>query len=123
MFFRFALVLCCVALGATGLIAEQPKLPKPPSGFKWQWNDEVSGGFLRPNGWYVKSVKQEDTIGLFITKENIDKEGKFKTGLSINVIPRIQKKTGMRASEYVKQFLAESAEGKKVLLDLPPKKP
>ena len=117
------IALCLVALGTAEINAAPPKAPAPPKGFQWVGSTEIGCLFLKPDGWHVKKEKAGDTEALFITKENIETEGKFTTGFSANVIARIRRKTGMPPSRYMARLVEELSEGHKVLLDLPPKKP
>ncbi len=84
-----------VTLGiAASVDAAEPKLPKPPDGFQWQWCKEIRAAFLLPKAWHFKYEKRGETHGYFITREEIKgAKGKFNTGLSVNVIPGISKKT------------------------------
>ena len=61
--------------------------------------------FLKPTGWHYKHVEQKGQHACFITKEDIDAEGSFQTGLSVNMILLSHLKTGISASEYAKQFI------------------
>jgi hypothetical protein len=61
------------------------ELPKPPPGFTWQEIPELKAAFLKPNGWFFKQEKQEGTLAYFITKENLDQNSRFDTGLTVNV--------------------------------------
>lgn len=65
---------------------ECPDLPQAPQGFDWKYLPESSLAVLAPNDWYFKSEQDKGTRSYFITQENIDKEGAFKTGMSIQVI-------------------------------------
>ena len=56
--------------------------PVPPKQFSWQHCTDVKASFLRPKGWYFKEEYKEKTKAIFITKENVDKDKWFKTGLS-----------------------------------------
>jgi hypothetical protein len=119
------LTIICVLVAATAF-AEQPKLPSPPDGFEWQWCDEVRVGLLRPKQWHFKSGAKGDTKGYFITKEKIDpvkgNEG-FDTGLTMNVISGIRKKSGNSPSDYAIKFVREAIRDKASVLEiLPPKK-
>ena len=113
----------CV-LAATTARSEQPKLPPPPDGFDWQWCDEVRVGLLRPNQWHFKQGTKGDTKGYFLTKEKIDpaqgNEG-FETGLTMNVISDIRRKSGEDPSDYAIRFVREAVRDKdNVLQILPP---
>lgn len=85
--------------------ADDDQLPKAPDGFGWYVADNKAGTFLRPDGWFVKEDGKKSDKALFITKENIDKNGVFTTGLSVNRVPRLSKRTGYKATEYAKAFI------------------
>ena len=125
-------------------LAEAPKLPDPPKGFAWQWCDDVSVGMLRPTGWHFKEEKKNATHAYFITKERItidstkkedakdstkteDTKDKvvdygFDTGLTLNVIPNVGKKTGGRASDFAIKFVREAIRDRRsVLMVIPPR--
>ncbi len=55
--------------------------------------------------WYFKQGQQGDSLGYLFTKENIDEEGEYFTGLSVNVIPRIPQKKGMSPSSFANSFI------------------
>jgi hypothetical protein len=61
------------------------ELPKPPEGFTWQEIPELKAAFLKPNGWFFKQEIQKGTLAYFITKENLEQNDQFDTGLTINV--------------------------------------
>lgn len=90
-------------------------LPPAPKGFSWVSFDETKSAFLKPDGWFSRKGKKGETWGYFITKENIDKTGKFNTGLTINIIPNIQKNKGLRATEYASAFIQEGVKSRKVI--------
>jgi hypothetical protein len=60
-------------------------LPPPPPGFTWQEIPELKAAFLRPDGWFFKREEGKGTLAYFITKENIENNGQFQTGLTVNV--------------------------------------
>jgi hypothetical protein len=60
-------------------------LPKPPSGFTWQEIPELKAAFLKPEGWFFKRETDKGTQAYFITKESINGNGRFDTGLTVNV--------------------------------------
>ncbi len=92
---RFLLSIIVITAFAAHAIAEKPKLPEPPDGFTWQWCEDVHAAFLRPKEWHFKHSKKNETHGYFITKEKIkDDDGEFTTGLTVNVIPGVGKKSG-----------------------------
>lgn len=111
------LLIACAA----NAVAAQPDLPAPPEGFSWHWNEEIRGAFLKPNGWHVKEEKRNETLALFLTKEDIATEGSFTTGFSVNVVPGVGKKSGGKASDYGRSFVREAIQDKEnVLVVLPP---
>lgn len=60
-------------------------VPPPPPGFTWQEIPELKAAFLKPNGWFFNREEQKGTLAYFITKENIETNGQFQTGLTVNV--------------------------------------
>jgi hypothetical protein len=91
------------------------QFPTPPGGYSWAAFEETKSAFLKPDGWFLKKTKNGDTWGYFITKEDIDKEGKFVTGLTVNIIPDIPRKKGMSAGQYALTFIKTAAESKEVV--------
>jgi len=77
-----------------------------PKGYSWAKCPEIKGGFLKPDGWHFKKQKRGETHGFFITKENIDEESAFTTGLTVNVIPDIPKKKAMTPLAFANQLRA-----------------
>lgn len=101
--------------------AEKPKLPAPPDGFEWQWCDEVRVGLLKPDGWHYHTHNKGATLGYFITKESIAEKGEFATGLTLNVIPDVGKKTGGQASDVAKSIVGRAIRDREsVLTVIPP---
>jgi hypothetical protein len=76
------------------------ELPSPPSGFGWQDCNEINAHFLKPDGWFYKHVRQQGIEAFFISRENIDKEGAFSSGLTINYYKGVKHKVGVMPSEY-----------------------
>lgn len=79
---KFAIITVVTVIARCLLAADRPAAP---AGFTWQEIPELKAAFLKPNGWFFKREKQKDTLAYFITKEDIDKNGQFQTGLSVNV--------------------------------------
>ena len=77
-------------------------LPTAPPGYAWQEIPEIKAAFLKPTGWHFKRESKKGTLAYFITKEDIDKVGRFDTGLTINVIREMK---GRSAVEYAKSFV------------------
>lgn len=80
-------------------------LPPAPKGYSWRWFESIKAGLLVPQGWFVKEDTKGGTRAFFITKESIEKGGRFRTGFSLNVVQNSPKKTGSPPSEYAKQLI------------------
>jgi hypothetical protein len=66
----------------------------PPQGFTWQHFEEVRIAILQPDGWYVHQVGDDKSFTGCVSKECIQTEGSFKTGLTLLVFRRV--KDGLR---------------------------
>lgn len=102
---------------AHGIIEAEPKtldikLPEPPKGYSWETFPAIKAAFLKPEGWFVLKVPLEASYGIMISKEKVEENKFFKTGMTVNVIKEIDKKTNMSAYKYA---LAARAEAKKSL--------
>lgn len=93
---------------------EASSLPAP-DGFSWHIASNGVGAFLKPDGWFVKEESQEETNALFITKENIDTDGVFLTGMSINQINNLSTVSKLAPSQYAAFLISKVAKGKEVL--------
>lgn len=83
-------------------------LPKAPAGYTWYECKNMKSHFLKPTGWYTKEETKVDTQACFITKEMIVPGGMFQTGLTVNAVPNIPKKTGGSASKYAEAFFTKA---------------
>lgn len=90
------------------------ELPPPPSGYSWVSCTEIKGAFLMPQGWHFKKGSEGDTLGYFITKENINEIGEFFTGLSVNVIPNIPQENGMSPSAFADTYIKTASAQREV---------
>ena len=68
--------------------SKQP--PPAPGGFSWRDLPDIGGAILMPDGWFFKRVAKGSTASYFVSVENIDQRGRFVTGLSLNVLPRLK---------------------------------
>jgi hypothetical protein len=104
-------LLTAILVGASSnaIASEPPALPPAdaPSGFAWYVFEAGDSACLRPLDWFVKTEVKGDTAALFVSKQDIDKEGKFDTGLTLNVLRGIRRKTGKAPSEYARAYLDE----------------
>jgi len=85
-------------------------LPAPPSCFSWREVPEIKAAFLVPSGWQFRRHTQGSTLALFVTPEGFDKDGRFSTGLTINVMRNAKPGT---AVEYADAFIARLASDKR----------
>jgi hypothetical protein len=85
------------------------QLPPTPSGYSWQHLTAIKSAALKPDGWFFKQTKKGQTDAFFITKEDIDKTGSFQTGLTLNCLRDIPKKTGQLPSAYAAAFADAAA--------------
>jgi hypothetical protein len=109
---RHFLTLILLVGAVCSVCGLEVELPPPPGGYTWAVFEETKSAFLKPDGWYVKETKQGSTLGYFITKEDIDQEGRFITGLTVFVMPDIARKQGMSADQYALTFIKTAAESK-----------
>jgi hypothetical protein len=94
-------------------------VPPPPPGFTWQEIPELKAAFLKPNGWFFKREEQKGTLAYFITKEDIDKNGQFQTGLTINVF-RLKKDSAVERGKSMIDQIAATKHGNKWAQDAGP---
>ena len=85
-------------------------LPQPPSRFSWQEIPELKAAFLKPDGWFFKREKQQETLAYFITKEDIGKNGRFKTGLTVNVF-HLKKDSAVERAQGLIENIAKPRHG------------
>ncbi|MEE9159070.1 MAG: hypothetical protein V3U60_11855 [Gammaproteobacteria bacterium] len=83
-------------------------LPKAPNGYAWVKILKGRSALLKPNGWFVKEEQAKGTDAYFITKEDIEKNGSFSTGLSLHVVYDLA--TELRPSEYAEKAISEMKE-------------
>lgn len=86
------------------------ELPAPPDGFKRVMICDDKMSLLQPDGWYFKKVNDKpNATGYFITKEKIEKQGLYETGLALNIATNVKKQSGKKPSEYAAYYLAKQA--------------
>jgi len=103
---RRVTVLASVVLVVAAAPGVALDLPPAPKCFSWIKLPEIKGALLSPKGWYFKKEERQGTIAYFITEQNIDKEGMFQTGLSLNVLPPLR---STPAKEYAAAYAAQFA--------------
>jgi len=57
-----------------------------PVGYSWKHVDDIKAAFLLPDAWSYHKEYNGTTVAVFLSKQNIAENGKFDTGVSINVI-------------------------------------
>jgi hypothetical protein len=100
--------LCLILFLVTALFCQQSfaqNLPTAPDGFSWSNCPSMKGFFLLPKGWNFLEEQKEDTSACFISKEKINGNAGFKTGISINLLRKIPQKTSRKPSVFAQQFL------------------
>ena len=90
-------------------------LPSPPSGFSWHESINGAGSFLKPDGWFVKEESKGSTNAVFISKESIENNGRFLTGMSVNQLNYWSKSKKTKPSKYAEVFATKIATTGKVL--------
>src|SRR5689334_9576423 len=106
---RFALLSLIMLLFVATLSALD--LPAPPPGFTWQEIPELKAALLKPNGWFYLREEAKGTLAYFITKEKIEKNGQFQTGLTVNVF-HLKKDSAVERGKNMIQQLANSHQAK-----------
>jgi hypothetical protein len=109
------LMLSLMLFVGTRLQADEP-LPPAPTGFAWQRLTPIKSALLKPDGWFYKESTNANTQGFFISREDIDKVGAFKTGLTLDCIRDVTKKVNVLPSLYAAE-IAKVAASKYTLLE------
>jgi hypothetical protein len=95
--------------------ASQIALPSPPAGYSWKESNEVTFAILCPDDWYFKQAIQDNTIGLFISKENNESNGFYETGIFVYIKRNVKTETGIEPSEFIKAYHLESAKKSEII--------
>lgn len=111
-------ILLLVLLFTQQLFSTPKDFPSPPEGFTWKHIEEIKGAFLSPIDWYYKETRKNNTLGIFITKENIDKEGMFLTGFTVNILKNVKQSTNMAPSEFAYKFISTASKSKPVVKEM-----
>jgi hypothetical protein len=112
--YRFCFFFLLLVLAQAVLSQE---LPTPPSGCSWKKLEDIKGAALIPNGWHFKKEKSKGILAYFITQEDIDKKGRYETGLTIQVFRPPQPNT---AEEVAQAVIGMHAEKKELILTWKP---
>ncbi|MBW3565717.1 MAG: hypothetical protein KY459_13435 [Acidobacteria bacterium] len=68
----------------------------------------MKGAYLVPDGWHFKSSTKGDTLGYFASRENIDSEGAFLVGMTVNVKRHLKGKSVKKAIQEIIRGYARS---------------
>jgi hypothetical protein len=86
-------------------------LPGAPQGFTWQQMPELKAAVLKPDGWFFKREESKGTLAYFITREDLDQNGQFETGLTVNVF-RLKKDSAVERGRLLIENMAATKNGK-----------
>lgn len=93
------------------------KLPPAPDGYEWVRCGDNKMGLLKPKGWYHRNKKKGDTETHAVSIEDSRKNGIFETGLTLNIVKHVDRKTKAPASVYAEKFINKACEESTVLLN------
>jgi len=78
-----------------------------PEGFTWQEVPELKTAFLKPTNWFFKHEQLHGHPAYYITKENLDQNSEFRTGLTVFVYFN-QKSVVEYAQKYIDKHATSS---------------
>ena len=97
-------------------VGDEPlAVPDPPAGYEWLQATEVRMLALRPVGWHVTRSQSANEHEYRISREAPGPDGDFDTGLTINVITDVTRRTGKMPSQFAAEFMAQTTSGLDVL--------
>lgn len=111
----FSAVALLLALLLPSMSVGALTLPPPPPGYGWVEFKEGHSAYLRPEGWHVKTQQEGEVATLFISKEDMDQWGSYRTGLSVNLIRNVRQRAGMAPSQFARRSVAQAAAARDVL--------
>ncbi len=89
--------------------AASMELPAPPAGYRWESCPEIRGALLRPDDWYFKKRIDGDKRAYYVSKEDIDADGGFTTGLTMVALINHGDKNGVPAAEFARNYVINAA--------------
>ena len=89
--------------------------PGIPEGFTWQRLREIKGKGLKPKGWNFNKKKNKGKIIYRITKDK--KNRRYQTGLTINAVKNVSKRTNLNADLYAAYYIYEYMAGSMEVID------
>jgi len=85
-----------------------------PEGYSWKKLKKIKGGVLKPRGWFYKRTVNKGKIIYRITREKKNIHGHFLTGLTINAVKNVTRRTKLSAAlygaYYIYDYMDESLE-------------
>ena len=103
---KIQLATFALSIAVATCYAEEPKsandtpLPPSPNGYRWERFTEVQSAFLCPTNWHRFHKAANSSHTYVLSKESVEKNGSFETGLTVLVIKGIQKHKGMPPSAF-----------------------
>ncbi|KAL6075978.1 hypothetical protein QOT17_003284 [Balamuthia mandrillaris] len=107
--------------------AEHPHEQAPP-GFKWKACKDLNGHILCPESWHFtestnsqfvvaeagpegdaasfSSTPEPNFINYFLTKEDLQETGRFKTGLTLRLYPNLPRSVGLSPEQFARDCIA-----------------
>ncbi len=76
-------------------------LPIPPEGYRWAIFPKIKYAMLRPVEWHETHSPANGSFTGSVSKEDVRKEGKFRTGASVTLIDNIRKRSGATPTEFM----------------------
>ena len=92
-----------VLLASTLLAQDAPPAPK---GFAWKQFKPTNTMLLIPDSWHVKEKEEKGTHAIFVTPDELKDGGKYSTGLSVNIVPKLK---GKSAPQEARNAIAAAA--------------
>jgi hypothetical protein len=92
-----------------------------PEGFTLQILEPTGGKILKPKDWFYTHSQQGPSLTWILSKEDAT-VGRYDTGVRIQAVVGIKKKTGVGAEESLRKYLLSKREGaKKMFHECEPK--
>ncbi len=89
--------------------------PTPPDGYVWVEFPAGPSAILMPVGWHATTQVDGELSTLFLSKENVETVGRYRTGLSVNVIHHVRQQAGMTPSQFAQRSIATTTGSKEII--------
>jgi hypothetical protein len=77
-------------------------------GYAWHEKPNLKMAIPYPDGWFIKEEENDQAKALFISKEDINAEGKFLTGYSLNYIQNFSALSKDGPTKYAAFFILQA---------------